>query len=327
MNRTRIRALAERVGDTVNGQYTLLSSELRRSRAGAPYQVLRLADCSGDLTAYVWENSGLVERLPLRIPCRVTATLCVRQLDYALVANVIALRELAVHEVDNAASLWPLSRCPEAARAAFAELVDFVEQLPPGSLRGFLNRVFSDPRIAAGFMTCKASQRHHHPACGGLLIHSIEVMAIAAAMARDRLDPLEQAITQVAALLHDLGKVRTVGSGTVRPVHYLLASHEVQTLRLLDPHLEWLRDQDPPSAAGIEYILSFLAAPASTRGRARFLGAEIVVSADRESAALDGRYRLDDLLGAVLPGSRPRSGAYRQSYPNQRSTGARSARV
>lgn len=305
MNGTRIHALAECVGATVSGQYTLLRGELRCSRAGAPYQVLNLADCSGHLTAYVWENSGLVERLPVRTPVPVAATLCVRQLDCALVANVTALRELAVHEIDNAVSLWPLSRCPEAARAAFAELVDFAGQLQPKSLRGFLNRVFSDPRIAARFMTCKASQRHHHLAFGGLLIHSVEVMAIAAAMARDRLDPLEQGITQVAALLHDLGKLRTVGAGTVRPVHYLLASHEVQTLRLLDPHLEWLRDRDPASAAGTEYILSFLAAPAGTRGRARFLGAELVASADRESAGLDGYYRLTDLLAAVVPGYQP----------------------
>lgn len=105
----------------------------------------------------------------------------------------------------------------------------------------------------------------------------------------------------MATLLHDLGKLRAVGSGAVRPVHYLIACHESQTLRLLDPHLERLRGRNAEVAAWLQYTLSLLATPPSGRGQAHFLGADIVVAPDQLSAALKNHCGLDDLLARTLP--------------------------
>lgn len=298
---TRIASLVPAPDCRVEGHYTLREVAARATQSGDPYKQLTLVDCSGSLRVYVWENSGLLDLVPCRTPVPVHAALLVRQLHGETIANLLGIHALEVQEVTNAAALQSWPDCPAVARPALATLVEFVQALQPNLLRAFLNRALLDPRIAGGLTTCKGSQHHHHHEPGGLLAHSIEVMEIVGDMVRARLTPLETSIAQVAALFHDLGKLRTIGSGSVRPVHYLLASHESQTSRLLDPHLEWLRARAPEIAAGLDYTLSYLAQPASDRGHAHFLAGELIRAADHMSAALRNHRRLEDLLAKTLP--------------------------
>ncbi|WP_297925851.1 HD domain-containing protein [Metallibacterium sp.] len=298
---TRIAHLDPAHGCRVEGHYTLSDVALRVTQSGDPYKQLTLVDCSGSLRVYVWENSGLLDQVPCSTPVPIHAALLVRRLHVETIANLLAIHALEAHEVANAAALQSWEACPAGTRPALTALVEFVQHLQPDILRTFLNRVLLDPRIASGLTTCKGSQQHHHHEPGGLLAHSVEVMEIVGDMSRARLSPLETSIAQVAALFHDLGKLRTIGAGSVRPVHYLLASHESQTSRLLDPHLEWLRARAPEIAAGLEYTLSYLAQPTSGRGHAHFLAGELISAADRMSAALRNHRRLDDLLAKTLP--------------------------
>lgn len=304
MNTASVSQLEQHVGQTMSGQYTLAGVDERTTQFGDRYKTLRLVDYSGQLRVFAWPNAGLLDCVPVKTPTPVRADLYVRRLHGEVIANLQGIHELEPHEIKNAAALLSFEACPPGARPALAKLVEFVRGLESELLRVFLNRTLLDPRIAAGITTCKGSQRHHHCEPGGLLTHSIEVAEIARDMAGCRLNPLERAITQVAAFLHDLGKLRAVGSGSVRPVHYLLASHESQTVRMLDPHLEWLRARSPEIAAGLNYTLEFLAQAPSERGHARFVGADLVSAADRFSAALANRKRLADLLAKTLPSRR-----------------------
>jgi 3'-5' exoribonuclease len=310
---TAICELGQYVGQVVTGQYTLTRVEARTTQLGGRYKSVLLADHTGSLRSYAWENSGVVDDVPTRTPTTVAADLYVRRLHGEVIANVQSIRRLETYEVSNAAALLPWETCPVAARPALAKLVAFVADLQPDVLRQFMQRVLLDPRVASGLTTCKASQRNHHCQPGGLLTHSIEVLEIATDMVRSRLDPADCGIAQVAALLHDLGKLRAVGSGAVRPIHYLLASHESQTVRMLDLHLEWLRARAPELAAGLIYTLEYLAQPAATRGRAKFLVAQSVSAADRMSAALDDNKRLEDLVARTLPARRTKRPADQRS--------------
>lgn len=297
----RINTLEQYIGTTIDGQYTLTGSVERVTQMGDRFEVLNLTDCTGSVRVYAWEHSGLLERIPAKSPSPVQATLYVRRFHGEIIANLQAIRELDAHEIGNAAALLAWETCSANARPALGRLADFVDRLEPRILRQFLNRVLIDPRVASSITTCKGSLKHHHQEPGGLLAHSVEVMEIAGDMAGERLNPLEKAITQVAALLHDLGKVRAVGSGSIRPTHYLLVSHESQTIRMLDPHIEWLRARSPQIAAGLDYTLEFLGKHPAERGRALFIAADLVCAADRMSAALDNHKGLDNLLAKTLP--------------------------
>lgn len=295
-----IDELAQHAGETVTGQYLLTRVEKRSTQYQAPYKALHLEDATDRVVGYVWERTGLLESVPLTTPTVVEVALRPRRLNHATVADVTAIRCLETHEVANAARLLPYTDCPQEARSALAILVRFVESLQPAVLRSFLNRVLLEPGIAATLTSCKASQGHHHAISGGLLIHSIEVMQIASDMAGARLDADDLAVTKVAALLHDLGKLRAVGSGSVRPVHCRLVRHEAQTTRLLDAHLLWLKERAPKLWAGLEYTLDFLADHSSSRGYAKFVGADIVVASDRMSAALAKGKQLSALVEATI---------------------------
>lgn len=303
----RINEFEQHLGATIEGQYTLTSSFERVTQMGDRFKVLNLADCTGSVRVYAWEHSGLLERIPAKSPSPLQATLYVRRFHGEIIANLQSVRELDAHEVNNGAALLARETCSANARPALAKLVDFVGRLEPEVLRQFLNRVLIDPRVASSITTCKGSFKHHHHEPGGLLAHSVEVMEIAGDMAGARLNPLEKAITQVAALLHDLGKLRAVGAGSIRPTHYLLVRHESQTTRMLDPHLEWLRDRSPQIAAGLDYTLEFLAQHPAERGRALFLAGDLVCAADRMSAALDNHKSLGNLLAKTLSKQQPKA--------------------
>jgi hypothetical protein len=292
----------------VAGQYLLTSITEQRTRYGSPFLKCRLDDASGKMAIYVWENSGLIDQVrSFATPVAVQAVFSTRQLNGQTIGDLQATFEIDEAEVTNAAQLLPRAACPEYALGALRSLVELVDSISSPILRRFLNRVLLDARIGRPLLTCRASQTHHHSDQGGLLVHSIEVMeSCCTSLACRKLSVLELDITRIAALLHDIGKVRTVGSGHVRPTHYKLVRHETQSNRLLEPHLEWLRPRDPTAAVGLEYIFDFLAQPAASRGYARFVAAELVVKADHLSAAFANHRGLSDLLEQTMPRARSR---------------------
>lgn len=294
---TRLNEFQNHLGETVEGQFLLTKSSERLTQDGQRrYKRLHLEDATGEQSTYVWESSALLERIPFLTPVPVLATVKLRTLNNDIAADLRAIRQLEVHEVENAAALLPFQSCPESARDALAALVAFNASLAPSYLREFLNRVLLDRRVASVLTTCRGSQSHHHNEPGGLLIHSMEVFAIATNMIQGRMTDLESAITQIAAILHDTGKLRSVGPDHVRPVPNKFVRHETQTNRLLEPHLEWLRDRDPRAAAGLEYIFDFLGQTRTERGHGKFAGADAVVYADHLSAAIERGKSLNYLL-------------------------------
>lgn len=287
----------------VAGQYLLTSCTEHRTRYGAPFLKCRLEDSSDQMAVYVWETSGLIELVrSLAAPAAVQTVFSTRLLNGQTIGDLQAIFAIEDVEVINAAQLLPRSACPECALSALRSVAELVDSLSSPNLRRFLNRVLLDGRIGRPLLTCRASQTHHHADPGGLLVHSVEVMeSCTTSLACSKMSALELDITRIAALLHDIGKVRTVGSGRVRPVHCKLVRHETQTNRLLEPHLEWLRTRDPSAAAGLDYIFDFLAQPAGSRAYARFVGAELVADADHQSTAFANRRRLCDLLEQTMP--------------------------
>lgn len=293
---------AKSQANIIEEQYLLTHIEERVAQNGNIFKKITLEDSSGKIFAYVWPKSGMLHKLPFATPARVRVLLNVRELNGHPHYDLVAIYTLASHDVWNAAKLLPLSQCPFSAKEALHSLVRFIDYLPKGSLKAFVNDVFFDKEIAQNFLTAKASINHHHNQIGGLIIHSVDVLRLAYETARAcNLDEVETNIIAVAALLHDIGKIRTVGTGHPRPVHYMLVKHEVQNLMLLNKHLEELDARAPTEAAALKYIFNYLLAPRRDRKFAEFIGAEVVAIADSLSAALTNQRRLADLIKRRLP--------------------------
>ncbi|WP_281783335.1 hypothetical protein [Sinimarinibacterium flocculans] len=233
------------------------------------------------------------------VPARFVAELMQGQPEFVLVSadvvmfdgrpllNVNSLEVLQPAELFSGAALLPYRRCPAVARQALAELIAF-EQSLPDALQHFLRDVLADSRIGLPLLDCRASVSHHHSFQGGLLVHSMQLLGEAGRLASTALpnEPLAAPVTQLGYLLHDLGKIRSVGTAQ-RPWPGNDIQHEVSTLMLLDPHLQTLHARDPAAAAALAYILGYVATPRELRRHARFLGAEIVVFLDQLSVAAE----------------------------------------
>lgn len=300
---TRLAELPQHLGTRLTGQYLLTHCDDKLSQQGVAYKRLVLEDHSGTQVAHIWGGlAGLIEQTPDTLPYPVEVELSLRSFKHWAAADVQRLTPLAASSVNNAAALLPLSLCPRVAKDALDKLVTMVNWLSLPRLREFVNRVLLDSRIKPFLLTCKASQRYHHSYRGGLLTHSVDVMHLAARLAAETAltrDELE--LTVVGAFLHDIGKVRTVGDSDNRPVSYRVVRHETQNNRLLEPHLSWLRQQDPLAATVLDYTFDQFSLPATKRARPRFIGVDFILAADQVSAAKDGRKSLADFIQWAMP--------------------------
>ncbi|EQD75822.1 metal dependent phosphohydrolase, partial [mine drainage metagenome] len=160
----------------------------------------------------------------------------------------------------SATALLPRRRCPDIALPGSNACANW--KALPDPLSGFLRNVLLDPAIGLPLLRCRASVSHHHADVGGLLMHSTGLLDQAAELTRTIIphDAWSPHLAQLGYLLHDLGKLRTVGE-LRRPRHARVVPHEFVTIELLAPHLRWLEQRDLDLATALRHLFSYLATP------------------------------------------------------------------
>lgn len=200
--------IAELVEDrTVEGVFAVTRKERRRTRAGAPFLALELADASGRIEARVWSDVDLLDR-------RFAEGDAVRVLGR--VERFGGRLQLQVRAVEPAVDADPAALTPALRRDA-DELDGFLEFLAaeiahPG-LAGLVQRFLADGEIRAAFRALPAAGADgHHGYAGGLLEHTVGVATLCRETAQ--LHPrLRSDLLLAAALLHDTGRIRELRPG------------------------------------------------------------------------------------------------------------------
>lgn len=290
-----IASWAAHAGEAGTGTYLLTSYGEHTGTSGQTYLKLILEDASGRATGFAWpEARASVTCSATPAPVSVSGT--VQQFQGHAQIKVHSLAPVDPDRLTNAAALLPRNRCPEAALPAFDQL-SRLEQALPDPLDGFLRRVLLDPTIGIPFLRCRASVAHHHAFVGGLLVHSTEMLDLAFEMTRRILpkDDWSPYLAQLGYLLHDLGKLKTVGE-LRRPRYALVVRHEFATLEMLAPHLAWLEQRDGELAMALRYLIAYLATPAAARKVPQHAAAEVVEKLDQWSAAAHNHRDLAHLL-------------------------------
>lgn len=279
-----IAVLAEKDRLTGSGIYLMTGAEEMTSASGTNYLRVILEDASGTMIGFSWpENRQRVE-LP-SVPAAVSVSGRIRVFDRKPYLHIERLAAAAMKDIPSATYLLPRHRCPDIALPALDVLTGLESSLTP-PLGEFLRRVLLDPAITLPLLRCRASVAHHHARPGGLLAHSTEMLDVAAELARRVLpdDPTAPSMAQVGLLLHDLGKLRTVGEFR-RPEGAFVIPHEFITIELLAPHLRWLEHEEHALSQGLRYVLTHLATPKRARSISKYAVAEIVERLDELSAA------------------------------------------
>ncbi len=287
--------LARQDGVWGTGTFLLTSVIQQVGNSGQSRHNLTLEDASGRLTGFVWPEHQAHITYPA-VPSPVVVSGTVQVFNGQPQFKVMTLSEVDPDHLVSASKLLPRSRCPERAVNALFRLQKLEAELPE-PLRGFLRRVLLDPSLGILLLRCRASGKHHHSFVGGLLVHCTEMLdAVGEQAGRSAPDDdLAPYMAQLGYLLHDIGKLRTVGE-TLRPMYAMVVRHETLNAELLARHLHWLDGQRPDLSTALRYIFEYLALPQAARGRAKYAPAEIIAMFDQLSASAYSSRGLEALL-------------------------------
>ena len=192
---------------TVEGVFAVTKKERRRTRAGASYLALELADASGRVEARVWNDVDLLDG-------RFEEGDAVRVLGR--VESFGGKLQVQVRAVEPAEDADPASLTPTLRRDA-DELDGFLEflaaEISHPELASLVSTFVRDPSIRGSLRSLPAAGADgHHGYAGGLLEHTVGVATLCRETAQ--LHPrLRFDLLVGAALLHDIGRIRELRPG------------------------------------------------------------------------------------------------------------------
>ena len=161
-------------------------------------------------------------------------------------------------------------------------LFEIVESITLPPLKKFMIDVLSSTEYMKEFVSLPASKHHHHSIPGGLLSHSIECALITyqTVISLSTVSKNEAEVAMVAALLHDFGKIKTLGVNAHTSLGRLV-DHEQLTLMLLTDSLHKLTRSWQQGAETLQYLLLWKEA----MGVCRFVSGNAIKMADRLSTS------------------------------------------
>ena len=251
-------------GQALGGRFQVRRPFAARARNGARFATFELWDGGATLRAYAWEADCRGFFLP-------------RHRERVYAAGQLRRRNGRLELV--CAELQVEDPTPQI-RWARERLRALVPALEPTVLQAFLRRVFGDAAIGPAFLVAPASLAHHHAFSGGLLVHSADC---AMRVHRWLEGEPHRGVATVAALLHDVDKVRTLAGDMTRTVLGTLVRHEALTLEVLAPHLAWLDGEWVEGARLLRHLLT--TQPQREEPSPARLALELMRTADRLSAA------------------------------------------
>ena len=225
---TTIAELAE--DRTVEGVFAVARKERRRTRAGAAYLALELADASGRIEGRVWNDVELLDT-------RFDQGDAVRVLGR--VERFGGRLQLQVRTLEPAEDADPSSLVPTIRRDA-DELDGFLEflaaEISHRELAALVSQFLGDPDLRASLRALPAAGADgHHGYAGGLLEHTVGVATLCRETAQ--LHPrLRADLLLAAAILHDVGRARELrpGPGFPQTEEGRLLGHVHLGLRMIE---------------------------------------------------------------------------------------------
>jgi 3'-5' exoribonuclease len=244
---TTIAELAE--DRTVEGVFAVAKKERRRTRAGASYLALELADASGRVEARVWSDVDLLDaRFAEGDAVRVLGR--VERFGGKLQVQVRAVE--AIEDADTA-SLTPALRRDADELDGFLEFL--ADEITHPGLAAVVQSFLGDATVRAALRELPAAGADgHHGYAGGLLEHTVGVATLCRETAQ--LHPrLRIDLLLAASILHDVGRIRELGRGPAfrQTEEGRLLGHVHLGLRMIE---ERSRDLDPAALAELLHAVA-----------------------------------------------------------------------
>ncbi len=192
-------------GEQFIGFFALRSKELEpfRDPSRGSYLTLVLSDRSGQMVGRVWENAEMVqEEIEQGRVVKVDGEVDLYRDRPQIIVRRIRLAHPEEYDMRDMVPSSP--RDPDEMVAA---LQSYIESLSNSHLRALVDAFYSDPNFLAQYVQAPAARRIHHAYTGGLLEHTLEVLALCQTVL-ELYPQLDADLLIAGALLHDIGKLR-----------------------------------------------------------------------------------------------------------------------
>ena len=203
MPRSTISEMAP--GQPVDEPFLLSRSELRTTRNDSLYLDLEFMDCSGRISARMWDATQAVyEQFAVDDFVHVKGR--VEQYRNDLQVSVKSLSKPDLEKLRLRDFLPQSGRDPKEMEARLREILGTVQD---EDYRRLIDAFLADEALCAGLRTAPAAIVNHHAYLGGLLEHTLSMAELAIAVA-DRYPELRRDILLTGVLFHDIGKTREI---------------------------------------------------------------------------------------------------------------------
>jgi 3'-5' exoribonuclease len=253
MKEIYIRDAAQQENKVVSGCFLVTGKQLKPKKSGEPYLDLTLSDCSGQITAKMWDNvAPASERFDVNDVIRIKGVFNRYNGRFQFTIRVLESK-LADHEIDFADFL---PKTMKDIDELWRELGEYMATIEEPHLRGLVQAFMADPEIARGYRNAPAAKTLHHAFIGGLLEHVVSLCHTCDLMVRNY--PLvNRDLLLTGAFLHDIGKVRELSYS--RSFAYTtegqLLGHMVIELEMLHRKIAQVTDFPDDLRMAIEHLI------------------------------------------------------------------------
>lgn len=188
-------------GQQVEEIFLVARKVLAETKAGKPYLALGLMDKTGEIEARVWDNALQFDSLAEE-GAFVRVQAVARPFRDQLQLGVSGLQPVAENQV-NPGDFMPTSRRSPAEMSS--ELAAVIKGIGNAAIKALLQEIFQGD-VLDRFQRAPAAKRLHHAYLGGLMEHTLSVVAMAEQCAR-HYPLLDRDLLLAGALLHDLAKI------------------------------------------------------------------------------------------------------------------------
>lgn len=264
-----------------NGCYQLTGCIAKIDRNKEPFWVIQLSDKTNSVRVYFFNVEINVSKLIPGRHVKIEAVIAKYQ-DHTYIHGLhLEVVNEPILSIECEGYIVPGALCP--IPKTLSELSTIWQQLSSKPLKEFLAEVLRPADVCLPFVQVPASINHHHNYRGGLLDHSVEVANIISCLPYN--SSIEKDIAIVCSLLHDIGKVKTLGTDCKRTNIGRYVDHDELTLEICALPLTKLDNADSAAATIIRNIWTCKSPGARYGYSAATPIAHALQSADRLSAS------------------------------------------
>ncbi|NJD39673.1 MAG: hypothetical protein FIA89_15330 [Geobacter sp.] len=286
-----IATLRQNPGIMVSGLARVCKLEQKIAKNDSHYLLIKLANITGSVPALCWPDRYQGKRdLKVNDIVEVSGRTTLLP-DNQTIAIRLRDAEQITSYADNPVTLLPLKE--EYNLTDVQKFIAMVDNLEISQLKDLLYRVFADEDLATTYLTGKSSRGYHHNEPGGLLRHSLQVAEIVARY-RGVVQDYQLEIGIVAALLHDIAKVRMWYNRPATEVSAPILSHDLMTTEMIATPLKALEAEWKDGAALLRDCLNYKVCQKTYTHKQLQVPViiNIVWSADQASAGSDGEKKV-----------------------------------